>query len=81
MCLGYADDSVLSINGQDLPGLIDLTETALKKVVNWGLDNGLIFNSSKTHVVIFSQKLKIKEPRKVRMNNIVLDFSEETFCK
>ena len=79
MCLGYADDSVLSINGQDLPGLIDLTETALKKVVNWGLNNGLIFNSSKTHVVIFSQKLKIKEPRKVRMNNIELDFSKSVY--
>ena len=76
-CLGYADDSSLCTNGKDLPCLIDLTEAALKKVVNWGMNNGLNFNPAKTNAIIFNKKLRLKMPRKVRMNNIELDYSSE----
>ena len=74
--IGYADDAFITTTGVDLPSIIDLTEAGLKKVIEWGKNNCLSFNESKTSSIIFRKKLLKKLPRKVIMNNFALEWAK-----
>ena len=53
--VGYADDIILLVAGVHPPTLVDIMNKALKKVLEWGRLNGLVFNPTKTQAVRFSQ--------------------------
>ena len=72
----YADDIILLIGGKDPGTLVDVMNEALKKVLNWGEENGLIFNPEKTCTVRFSRCKKFSTWRKVKLNGTELTFED-----
>ena len=54
---------------------MDNLQTAVDKATDWGVQNGLAFNASKTVVVIFSYKYKIVQPKKLKMGGLIVPFS------
>ena len=74
--VGYADDILLMIAGKDPGTLVDGMNKALKTVLRWGDENGLVFNPSKTCMVRFSQCKKFSQWRDVRMNAVTLSYED-----
>ncbi len=54
--LGYADDILLYIEGTEPMSMGELLQPALLKVISWGKLNGLTFNPSKTHTILFTRR-------------------------
>ena len=71
----YADDACLCISGPDLSAQVDLMQDALDKCHDWGTKHGLIFVPEKTATIFFHNKQKIKEPKKLKMNGIEINYS------
>ncbi len=72
--VGYADDLLLITRGTDPTTLIEEMEKALKKVLNWGAGNGLVFNPSKTSCVRFSLSKRLNPWREVKMDGKELPY-------
>ncbi len=71
--LGYADDILIYTSGQDAHLLGEILQPALNKIVKWGRENGLSFNPTKTHAVLFRHnKRDIKYP-KMEMSGSALE--------
>ncbi len=51
--IGYADDVILIVNGEDPATMASLMQRALKCVCEWGDYHGLTFNPDKTTTVMF----------------------------
>ncbi len=56
--IGYADDVILIVNGDDPITMASLMERALRRVCEWGDHHGLTFNPDKTTTVIFHRGRK-----------------------
>ena len=56
--IGYADDVILIVNGDDPITMASLMEWALRRVCEWGDYHGLTFNPDKTTTVIFHRGRK-----------------------
>ena len=54
--VGFADDSVILIQGSTLNNNVKCMNKVLKKVNTWGTSVGLTFNAKKTTAVLFSKK-------------------------
>jgi ribonuclease HI len=77
--VGLADDTTLTNNKGSIPSMIRQMQKALNKVYEWGLEEGLTFNPSKTAVLLFSQKTSIKrdELKKLQLGGIELPYLKE----
>ena len=51
--IGYADDVILIVNGDDPITMASLMERALRRVCEWGDYHGLTFNPDKTTTMMF----------------------------
>lgn len=58
--------------------MVELIQPSLDRIVEWGRDSGLAFNSSKTVAVFFTNKnTKISSYPKIKINNIPTKYSVE----
>lgn len=71
----YCDDGSLVVSGPDPSTLVSIMEKGLEKVLAWGNQHKLIFSPAKTVAMIFHRENKFKEPRKVKMGGVELDYS------
>lgn len=67
---GFADDACLLITGVDPESMVDLMQDHVNKMIKWGTDNGLKFNTQKTTAIVFTNKRKFTTKR-------ILIFGEE----
>ncbi len=74
--LGYADDILIYATGKVESALQDLIQPALDKILQWGRENGLSFNPSKTKVVLFRKFKRSVRPPTLRMEGKALIPSE-----
>ena len=74
--VGYADDIILLVGGKDPGTLVDTMNAALKKVLKWGQENGLIFNPDKTCAVRFTKAKKFSKWRDLQMNGKTLNYED-----
>ena len=77
--IGFADDCALLITGIDLSSMVSLMNSAIKKATEWGLKCGLSFSCNKTQAILFTNRRvkKEKEKFKVRMNNVIIDYTNK----
>jgi len=54
--VGYADDVLLLLHGDDIEEMVTIMEPVLQMVADWGRSQGLTFNPGKTVATIFSWK-------------------------
>ena len=71
----YADDIILLVAGKDPGTLVDVMNTALRKVKKWGDYNGLVFNPEKTSTVRFS-RLRVLHVEETKTGRSVLHVEE-----
>ncbi len=74
--IGYADDILLYVVGKDPTTLGGAIQTALDEVLEWGSDNGLVFNPLKTQAVFFTLGKRGPSPPRVEMEEVALEFSD-----
>ena len=74
--VGYADDILLLTTGPDPGEIVESMNEALKKVLEWGDANGLVFNPEKTCVVRFSRSKRFSAWKSVKMNGMTLQFEK-----
>jgi Reverse transcriptase (RNA-dependent DNA polymerase) len=74
--IGFADDLVIMIRGNDDSIQSNRQQSALNHAMNWYKDASLSRNPMKTVVIPFTWRLKLslKEPR---MGNVTIKFSED----
>jgi ribonuclease HI len=77
---GLADDSALGTNKGTELEMIERMQPALNIVHEWGLEEGLVFNASKTAAMMFTQKtgLKVNELPKLHLGDEELEYVHET---
>ena len=75
--IGFADDGNILKRGRFLADIFKECQKALDIAVQWGIDNGLAFNASKTEVLIFTDKRRPKSVPKLMMNGVELQISKE----
>jgi ribonuclease HI len=77
---GLADDSTLITNKGSLKIMISRIQVALDKVIEWGNEEGLTFNATKTAAILFTKKTSIKTSTlpKLYMNDVHVPYVFET---
>ena len=73
--IGYADDVLLMIKGWNIGTMVDLMQKELDRVVEWGKNNGLVFNPEKTKVVTFTRSTKPESSKGLKMNGKAVPYS------
>ena len=74
--VGFADDCCLLISDTDPNTCRALMQSAIYKVTNWGVKNGLNFNPSKTVAILFTTKRRVPQIRNLTMNNVDIEYSK-----
>ena len=74
--LGYADDILLHITGTDLVHMAELLQNALNKVGQWGDTHGLMFNPTKTNMIVFTHRRKTFDKPRVLLRGSALELSD-----
>jgi hypothetical protein len=59
---GFADDTVVMIYSEDILELQNRANNKLRQIYDWGTNNKLMFNVSKTNCTLFTRKLKYTKP-------------------
>ena len=72
----FCDDGIMHCSGPDPNALVDLMQEAIKVTLEFGFQENLKFNPSKTKAMFFHRKNKFKEPKKLKMSGIEIDYSE-----
>ena len=72
----YADDLALIINGIHPNTMVDIMQKTVNEVVKWGKDNDLVFNPSKTEVIMF-HNTRAKGFKNIRIENQVVEYTTE----
>ena len=70
------DNGIMLITGSCPNTLVDLMQRAIKLTVDFGAKENLRFNPQKTKAMFFHRKNKFKEPKKLKMSGIEIDYSE-----
>ena len=68
----YADDTTITMRHQDIAHLTNNANVELKKIVDWTLCNKLTLNSSKTDLILFSNRILNTEAISVRLEESIL---------
>ena len=74
--IGYADDILLYINGNDPATMKNLMQKTLKKVDEWGLAKGLTFSPEKSMATMFERNRKTVNEPILYMGNQTLKYSD-----
>ena len=72
----YADDIMLLVAGKDPGTLVDVMNTALRKVTKWGDENGLVFNPEKRSTVRFLRVKAFSQWRKLKLGEAELTYED-----
>ncbi len=75
--IGYADDVILIVNGDDPSTMASLMERALWRVCEWGSHHGLTFNPEKTTTVMFHRGRKRDYSPELYMGGRKLKYSDK----
>ncbi|XP_073811046.1 uncharacterized protein [Musca autumnalis] len=75
--VAYADDVVIMITGKFPQTLSELMQGALVKLSRWAHNNGLGVNPSKTELVLFTNKRKVKPFTLPTLDGVALKLSLE----
>ncbi len=74
--IGYADDILIYIKGSDPNSLAELIQPALDRITNWGVENGLSFNPTKTSLVMFTRNVTNYRKPDIFLKGEKLKYSE-----
>ena len=74
----YADDSVLYLQGNDIPTVINLINHELLLLDDWLIANRLTLNINKSHYIIFSKKQNTYIDPTLKINNKTISQVNET---
>ena len=74
--VGYADDIIMVLTGKDPHTMVELMQQALTMVLNWGKENGLTFNPTKTVAVTFTKAPREPKWEKLRMGDKTIEYSK-----
>ena len=74
----YADDSVLYLQGYDIPTVINFINRELSLLDNWLIANRLTLNVTKSHYIIFSRKQNAYIGPNLEINNKEISQVNET---
>ncbi len=74
--LGYADDILLYVIGVCPTTMGEIIQPVLDEVVQWGRDNGLSFNPSKTTAVLFRKFLRVRRAPKIQLDGVALELQD-----
>ena len=76
---GFADDCVALIGGENLDQMMSRMQKVVTNLEAWGEKYGLVFNPSKTEVIIFSKAHRIerKAPNKLIVGKQKIDYTQE----
>jgi len=75
--IGYADDLTVMVRGKDEGTLLSRLQTALTLIWDWCKGEGLSINPSKTTIIPFTRKKKLRL-KKPKLNGTEIEFSKET---
>ncbi len=73
--LGYADDILLYISGINITEMEEILQPVITQVSNWGITNGLMFNPTKTQMVMFTRRRGSRAPS-LTMGNVALEAND-----
>jgi ribonuclease HI len=76
-CQAYADDGTILVEGMDLKTVCRLVEAGLKTVRLWCAGKGLSINPSKTELMLFTTKYKVRGFQAPRIDNVELNLASE----
>lgn len=74
---GFADDLVILLIGKYEDTLSSMMNAAFSIVDDWCRKNGLTVNPQKTKLVLFTNKRKLLNMKRPRLNGIQLEFAKE----
>jgi ribonuclease HI len=74
--VGYADDIIMVLTGTDPGTMVELMQQALTMVLEWGKENGLTFNPTKTVAVTFTKATKEPEWKELKMGEKTIMYSK-----
>jgi len=72
---GFADDAALLVTGPYPNVLRHVMQDAVTKALDWGDQNGLTFSAAKTVAVLFTRKLKYKNPPNIHIRGQNIPYS------
>ena len=72
----YADDMFLLLRGKDPNSMVDIMQKTVDEVNEWGKENGLTFNPSKTEAIIFTRKTTKVTWKPIKMNGQTLTYAK-----
>jgi len=75
---GFADDCLTMIGGTNVHQMMSRLQKVTAELENWGLNQGLKFNPSKTEVLIFTRKNrnKMELPNRLKVGGLEVNFSD-----
>ena len=73
--VAFADDLILICHSQSSDELENITNNSLNLIFNWGQNNKLKFNSSKTMALFITRRLNMQEPN-LLMNSHKINFTK-----
>ena len=76
---GFADDCVALIGGENLDQIMSQMQKVVTKLEPWGTKYGLVFNPSKTEVIIFSkaQRIERRAPNRLIVGSQNINFTTQ----
>ena len=72
----FADDVCILAKGVDPSTISSIMQEALNKAIAWGAKHSLRFVPEKTVAVFFHRKKRFKPPKRLKMGNTLLDYSD-----
>ena len=73
----FADDATLSLSGPDFENVVINLNRELEKIGNWSVANKLTINTSKTEMMIFSNRINNHNNNQVSLQNDFIEFKNE----
>ena len=72
----FCDDGIMLVTGPCPNTLVDLMQKAINLTVEFGARENLKFNLQKTNIMFFHRKNKFKEPKRLKMSGIEINYSD-----
>ncbi len=74
--LGYADDILLYVTGICPVTMGEVLQPALDEVIQWGRNNGLTFNPTKTNAVLFRRFTRVRASPSINLDGMALKLQD-----
>ena len=76
---GYADDGMFLVAGKGPDIMVDLAQPAINLAIQWGEENSLRFSPTKTQVIMFHRKNKLRVRGSLYINDSKLSFYKVSY--